>query len=56
MDKKYDVITFISKYLYFKKKANFKKVANVTKIASMFLKTTFNNSNKVKRVRNYVLK
>ena len=55
MDRNYDVIIFISKYLYFKKAraANF---ADIIKIATMFIKTVFKDSEKVKRIRNYVLK
>ena len=30
--------------------------ADITKIATMFIKTTFKDRNKVRRVRNYVLK
>ena len=30
--------------------------AEIIKIASMFIKTTFRDSNKIKRIRNYVLK
>ena len=33
--------------------ANF---AEIIKIASMFIKTTFRDSNKIKRIRNYILK
>ena len=51
------VITFILKYLYFNlgrlRVANF---ADIIKIATMFIKTTFKDSKKLKRIRNYVLK
>ena len=55
MDRSYDAITFISKYLYFKKTvvANF---ADIIKIVAMFIKTIFKDSRKVKRIRNYVSK
>ena len=54
MDKNYDVITFISKYFLLRRPrvANFADI----KIATMFIKTTFKGSKKVKRIRNYVLK
>ena len=52
MDINYDVINFISKYLYFKK-AYF---ADIIKTATKFIKTTLKDSKKVKRIRNYVLK
>ena len=55
MDRSYDAITFISKYLYFKKTvvANF---AGIIKIVAMFIKTIFKDSRKIKRIRNYVSK
>ena len=55
MDRSHDVITFISKYLYFKKTvvANF---AGIIKIVAMFIKTIFKDSRKIKRIRNYVSK
>ena len=55
MDRNYDVITFISVYLFLRRSrvANF---ADIIKIASLFIKTTFKDSKKVKRIRNYVLK
>ena len=47
MDISYDVVTFISKFLYFKKiySSNF---------ADIIIKTTFKDSKKVKRIRSYV--
>ena len=53
-----DVITVISKQLYFKKSrvprvANF---ADIIKIAAIFIETTFEKSYKVKIIRNYLLK
>ena len=55
MDRNYDVITFISKCLYSRRprEANF---AGIIKIATMFIKTIFKESNKFKRIRDYVLK
>ena len=60
MDGNYDVITFISKYLYFKlpffrrpRVANF---ADIFKISPMFTKTSFKDLKKIKTTRNYVLK
>ena len=50
MDRSYEAITFISRRPRF---ANF---ADIIKIESMFIKTTFKDSKKVKRIRNYVLK
>ena len=57
MDRNYEVI-FSSKSLYFK--ANFaSQVANfadIIRIATMFIKATFKDSKKVKKIRNYILK
>ena len=55
MDINYDVITFVSKYVYFKKAwvANFD---DIIKIVSFFIKTIFKDSRKVKRIRNFVSK
>ena len=50
MSKIYDVITFILR------KPRVAKFADVIKIESTFIKTTFKESNKVKRIRKYVLK
>ena len=55
MDRNYDVINFISKYLYFKK-AGVANFGDIIKIASMFIKTIFKDSRKVKRIKNYVSK
>ena len=52
MDRNYDVITLISKYLYFKKAI----FAYIMKIVTIFIKTIFKDSKKVKRIRNYVSK
>ena len=54
MDRKYDVITLISKYIL--KKPREVHFANIIKIANKFIKTTFKDSKKVKRIRNYILK
>ena len=55
MGRNYDVITFVSKYHFFRRPsvANF---AEIIKIAVMFFKTTFKDPEKVKKIRNYVLK
>ena len=55
MEKSYHVITFISKYLILRKLivADF---ADIIKIATIFVKTIFKDSKKVKRIRNYVPK
>ena len=55
MDRNYDAMTFISKYRYFKK--NWVTIfADIIKIVTMFIKTIFKDSRKVKRIRNYVSK
>ena len=48
---KYDVMGFISKYLHLRRPAiaNF---ADIIKISAIFIKTTFKDRNKVKRIRN----
>ena len=53
MGRVYDVITFISKNLYFKR-AWLAIFADIIKIVTMFIKTIFENSRKVRRIRNYV--
>ena len=55
MDRSYDVITFILKYSFLRRPrvANF---ADIITIATMFIKTTFKDSNKFKSIRNYVSK
>ena len=55
MDTNYDVIIFISKYLYFKRRpriAIFTEFTVGILIVTIFIK----NSKKVKRIRNYVSK
>ena len=54
MERNYDVITFISKDLYFKK-AGLATFADI-KIGTMFIKTTFKDAKEVKRIRNYLSK
>ena len=49
MDRNYDFITFISKYLYF----NF---ADIIETITVFIETTFKDSKRVTRIKNYVLK
>ena len=51
MDKNYYIITFISKYPYFKKPlfwvANF---ADIIRIVNIFIRTTFKDSKKLKEL------
>ena len=53
MHRNYDAITFISRYLYLRRSrvANF---ADFIKIITIFTKTVFKDSKKVKRMRKYV--
>ena len=53
MDRNYDVITFFTKKLYFKK-AGVTIFADIIKIVTMFIKTILKDSRKVRRIRNYV--
>ena len=53
MDRNYDVITFFTKNLYFKK-AGVTIFAGIIKIVTMFIKTILKDSRKVRRIRNYV--
>ena len=48
MDRNYDVIIFISKYLYFNKVWG--------KVVTMFIKTIIKDSRKVKIIRSYISK
>ena len=48
MDKNYDVITFTSKYPFFKKDWS-SYFADIIKIVTMFIKTITNDSRKVKK-------
>ena len=53
MNRNYDFITFISKYLYFKK-AQSSQFADIIKIATTFIYTTLKDTTVVKIIRNYV--
>ena len=55
MDRRFDVTTFISKYLYLirPRVANF---AVIFKVGTAFIKKTFKDSKKVKTIINYALK
>ena len=55
MGRHYDVITFFSKNLYFKR-AWVALFADITKIVTMFIKTILKDSRKFRRIRNYVSK
>ena len=55
MDKKYDVITFISKF-FILRRPRAAIFADIIQIAAMFIKIIFKDSKKVKRKRNYILK
>ena len=52
IDRNYDVITFISKYHYFRKTI----FADIIKTVTRFIKKMFKDSRKIKRIRNYVSK
>ena len=56
MEKNYDVITLVLKYLYTLKKLGVTGFVDIIKIAIMLIKTTFRNSIRVKRIPNCVLK
>ena len=51
----YDVIT-LSQSTFVLKRPRVASFAHIIKIATMVIKTTFKDSKKVKRLRNYVLK
>ena len=53
MDRIYDVATFISKNVVLRR-PGVAIFADIIKIVTMFIKTIFKNSRKVKRIRNYV--
>ena len=55
MDRNYDVITFLSRKLYFKK-AWVTIFTGIIKVVTIFIKTIFKDSRKVRRIRNYVSK
>ena len=52
MDRNYDVITFFSKNLYFKK-AGVAIFADIIKVLTTFFKTILKDSGKVIRIRSY---
>ena len=47
MDKNYDIITFISKFLYLQKALS-SQFAGIITIATMFIKTIFKDSKEIK--------
>ena len=53
MDINYDVVTFISKYPYFRK-AWSSHFADIIKLVTTFVKTIIKSPRKVKRIGNYV--
>ena len=55
MDRNDDVLNFISTYSVLER-PRVANLADIIKIEAMFIKTTFKDSNKLKRIRNYVLK
>ena len=55
MDKNYDITTFISKYFILRKPGE-AIFPDIIKILTMFIKTNFEDSKKVKRIRNYISK
>ena len=55
MNRKYDVITLISKQLYFKK-AGVAIFGDIILIVTVITKTIFEDSKKIERIRNYVSK
>ena len=60
MGKSYDVISFILRkspqVTFILRKLKLANFADIIKIATIFIRTTFKDSNKVKRNRNYALK
>ena len=55
MDRNYEVITFISKYPFLRR-PGVAIFGGIIKIVTMFIKTIFEDSKKLKRVKNYVSK
>ena len=55
MERNYDIINFVSKYLSLRR-LWVAISADIIKIVTMFIKTIFKDSRKVKRIRNYVSK
>ena len=52
MDRNYDAITFISKYLILRR-SRVTIFADIIKTVTMFIKKIFKDSENVKRIRNY---
>ena len=50
MEINYDIMTFISKYLYFRPRGV--NLAEIIKVATIFIKAILKDSKKVKRIRN----
>ena len=55
MDRNYNVKNFISKSFTLER-SRVAKFADIVKMATIFIKTTFKDSNKVKEIRNFVSK
>ena len=55
MNRSYDIITFISKY-FILRQSGVAIFVDIMKIVTMFIKSPFEDSRKVKRIRNYVTK
>ena len=57
MDRSYDVIIFMFEIrFFFKKRPRVANFSDMIKISTMFTKTNFKDSNKVKIIKNYLLK
>ena len=56
MDRSYDDITIIWKYLYHVWRLRVSNFADIVKIASTVIKKTLKDSEKLKSIRDYVLK
>ena len=50
MDRNYDVITFISKYFYFKKASTATNVADIIKVATCLLEQPLKTQKKLKEL------
>ena len=55
MDKHYDAITLFSRY-FILKRPRIAMLADIVKVVTMFIKTVFEDSKKVKKIRNYAPK
>ena len=53
MNKKYDIITFILKYLFFRKAWGLIIFSDVIRATTVFIKAIIKDSRNVKRIRNY---